>query len=247
MSGCRRGIGCAIALAAAAVSAGAAPARVPAHPAAGPVATFQCEFAIRTATYGVIQRGTLTRKGKLLRYQPRTGGGLRLLYIRNRHGTYHINLHTNDGALWTPELAQRIEDRLMLPGPQGDPRAFFKVVHARRTGRERVDGRATDVWTYTLPAEAGKQQVVHVFVDLKTGRPLRAETRAQIAPNRSDAVTVDYSCYRWDFPLPDSFFDLPPGAKIVDLNHPEAKPLIVPVSQRRFPDTGAKKKKSATD
>src|SRR5438874_10024445 len=128
MSRCGKRILCTLVLAAAARGAGAAP-----------VATFQCDFVIRTATYGVIQRGTLTTKGKLLRYQPRTGSGLKLLYLRNHHGTYHINLHTNDGALWTPELAKRIEDRLMLPGPQGDPQLFFKVVHARRTGGARIE------------------------------------------------------------------------------------------------------------
>src|SRR4051812_4098031 len=72
--------------------AGAAPAPLP--------TTFECEMVVRTASYGVLERSQLTTKGDLMRYQKRTGAGLKILFIRNHQGTYHLNMHTNDGAKW---------------------------------------------------------------------------------------------------------------------------------------------------
>jgi hypothetical protein len=189
--------------------AAAAPAERP--------ATFETEFVVRSSTYGIMQQATLTTKGNLLRYQQRTGAGLKLLLIRNHRGAYHINLYSHDGAHWPASWAHMVDRRLVTGGPQGDPQRFFQVAHARRTGRARIDGRTAEVWTYSLPQPAGKAQVVRVFMDAKEKRPLRAEMRMPVAPGRMDTVVIDYHTYRWDFPLPDRFFDVPRGVKIVDL------------------------------
>src|SRR5947209_1629595 len=118
--------------------------------------TFQCDYTMRTPTYGVVERSTLTTKGKLVRYQKRTGAGLRLMFLRNHNGTYHINVHTNDGARWPKVWEKDLDNRLMTPGPQGDPVAFLKGAHAKRTGQERLDGQQVEVWTYNLPTPRGE-------------------------------------------------------------------------------------------
>jgi hypothetical protein len=181
--------------------------------------TFECEMVVRTSTHGVVDRSKLTTKGNLVRLQKRTGAGLKILFIRNRQGTYHLNMHTNDGAKWPASWAQDAERRfrLLTGGPQGDPQAFLKMVKARRTGREQVGNRSTEVWTYSLPTTMSRPQVVRVFLDVKGKRPVKTEMRMPIAAGRVDTVTIEYPSYRWDFPLPDSFFDLPRNAKVVDL------------------------------
>jgi hypothetical protein len=198
-------------------------------PAASPTETFQCEMVVRTTTYGVVDRATLTTKGDWLRYQKRTGAGLKLLFIRNRQGTYHVNLHTNDGAKWPPSWAKDLNGRLMVTaGPQGDPQRFLNKVKARRTGRQSVNGAPAEVWAYSLPTKLGKPQAVRVFMDVKEKRPVKVEFRTQVAPSRTDLMTIEYPVYRWNFPLPDSFFNLPPGTRLVDLGNPEAERIVVP-------------------
>jgi hypothetical protein len=65
-------------------------------------------------------------------------------------------------------------------------------------------------------------------MDVKEKRPVKVELRTEIAKDRVDLVTIEYKSYRWGFPLSDSFFNLPPGAKLVDLGNPEAGPIRVP-------------------
>jgi hypothetical protein len=185
--------------------------------------TFQCDYTIRTPTYGVVEKATLTTKGKLVKYQRGTGAGLKLMFLRNRKGTYHINVHTNDGARWPKMWEKDFDNRLMTPGPQGDPMAFLKGVHAKRTGQERVNGQRAEVWSYKLPTLRGEPQRVHVFLDPQTKRPLKAEARTQVAANQYETVVIQYKTYRWDFPLSDSYFDLPRGAKIADLTRVDPK------------------------
>jgi hypothetical protein len=193
-----------------------------AAPSAAPN-TFECEYVVRTPTYGVVDRGHYTSKGNYVRFQKRSGAGLKLLFIRNGKGTYQLNMHTNDGAKYGPDWAKDAERRLVTPGPQGDPKIFLKGVKAKRTGTELVNGRTADKWTYDLPTPMRKPLVVHVFTERKTQRPLKVETRMQLARGRVDVVTIEYRTYRWGFPLPDSFFNLPAGAKVVDLGTPEAQ------------------------
>jgi hypothetical protein len=191
-------------------------------------ATFQCEYTLRTPTYGVVESATLTTKGRMVRYQKRTGAGLKLLFIRNHQGTYHINMHTNDGARWPLVWEKDLDNRLATPGPQGDPMIFLKAAHATRTGRKKVDGHSVEVWTYGLPTTSGKPQEVTVYLEPKTKRPLKAVTRLWIGAGRVDAFTIEYKTYRWDFPLPDSYFDLPKGAKVADLRKVEPSLLNPP-------------------
>jgi hypothetical protein len=188
-------------------------------------ATFEAEYVVRTSSYGLLQKAKLTTKGNMLRYQQRTGGGLKLLFLRNHGGTYHINLHTNDGARWPAAWAKNFENRLFTGGPQGDPWVFLKAAHARRTGRETVNGRTAEIWTYRLPSTTGQDQVCRLAMDVKQRRPLQVEIRTQVMPGKADRVIVEYQSYRWNFPLPDSYFDLPRGARLVDLGHPNAPPF----------------------
>jgi hypothetical protein len=191
-----------------------------------PPKTFECEYVVRTPVYGVVDRAKYTSKGDLVRYQKRSGAGLKLLFLRNRQGTYQLNMHTNDGAKYGPDWVKNSERLLVTPGPQGDPKVFLKGVRARRTGREKVNGRTADVWTYDLPTVMQKPIVVHLYMDQREQRPVKVETRMQLSQGkgigRTDIVTIEYASYRWGFPLPDSFFDLPKGAKLVDLGTPEA-------------------------
>jgi hypothetical protein len=169
-----------------------------------------------------------------VRFQKRTGAGLKLLFIRNHEGTFQLNMHTNDGAKYGPKWAKAAERRLVTPGPQGDPKIFLKGVSARRIGRETVNGRAAEVWTYNLPEAVmvsdgpgkpakmvTKPLLVRLYLDAKEQRPLKVETQMQLAQGtgrgRVDTVSVEYTKYRWGFPLQDSFFNLPRGAKWVDL------------------------------
>src|SRR5262249_27657680 len=118
--------------------------------------------------------------------------------------------------------------------PQGDPKIFLKGVHAQRVGREKVSGRMAEIWTYNLPEAimvsdgpgkpakvSQKALLVRLYMDAKEQRPLKVETQMQVAQGsgrgRVDTVSVEYSSYRWGFPLADSFFKLPSGAKWVDL------------------------------
>jgi hypothetical protein len=202
---------------------------------------------IRTSTYGVIERSKVTTKGHLMRYQKRTGTGLKLLFIRNREGTYHINMHTNDGAKWDDETAKGVERVLVNGGPQGDPQAFLRKVKAKNSGRDTVNGRAAEVWTYRLPAGPNKTQFIRIFMDVKEKRPLKLEMRQQISKDRTDGITIEYKSYRWGFPLADSFFSLPPGAKVVDLENPKAGPIIVPGGPKRSEKPAPVKRVSAVD
>jgi hypothetical protein len=83
-----------------------------------------------------------------------------------------------------------------------------------------------DVWTYDLPTVMRRPMGVRLFMDQKEQRPVKVETRMQLSQGartgRTDIVTIEYASYRWGFPLSDSFFDLPKGAKFVDLGSPEA-------------------------
>jgi hypothetical protein len=193
---------------------------------AAPVA-FECEMSVRTTSHGVVERMKLTTKGDYRHVQMRTGAGLKILFIRNRQGMYHLNMHTNDGAKYPPSWVKAFERRLMTPGPQGDPWVFLKSVQAKKTGRQTVNGRAAEVWTYSLPMKTGKSQVVRVYMDTKERRPVKADLRMPISRDRIDTVVIEYSKYRWGFPLADSFFNLPRGAKIVDLPE-EEKPNALP-------------------
>jgi hypothetical protein len=207
--------------------------------------TFQCDMVVRTTTHGVIDRAKLTTKGNLMRLEKRTGAGLKLLFIRNHQGAYQLNMHTNDGAKW-PKEWQRDADRLLVTmGPQGDPSVFFKGVDARRTGRKTIDGRLADVWSYSLPTTAGKSQAVRVYMGVKEKRPLRVEAQVPAAPGQMASVVIEYSVYRWGFSLPDSFFNLPPGAKVVDLGNPGKDPIVVPGGPQRPAKPAPAKRASA--
>lgn len=200
-----------------------------------PPTTFECEYVVRTPLYGVVDRAKYTSKGGYVRYQKRSGAGLKLLFLRNKQGTFQLNMSTNDGAKYGPDWAKDADRLLVTPGPQGDPKIFLKGVKARRSGQETVNGRLADVWSYDLPTGvqingkfATKSLPVRMFMDHKEQRPLKVETRMQLSAGRgvagrTDIVTIEYASYRWGFPLPDTFFGLPKGAKFVDLGSPEAQ------------------------
>jgi len=47
---------------------------------------------------------------------------------------------------------------------------------------------------------------------------VKLETRTPTNRGTMNIVAIEYKSYRWNLPLPDSFFDLPRGARISTVN-----------------------------
>jgi outer membrane lipoprotein-sorting protein len=211
-----------IPLLAAAGSAGAAPAAKPAKPAkpAANTQAWMCEMGVRSSTYGLVDTSKLWMKGSSLRWEKRSGAGLRIMLIRNSKGVYQINQASNDGHKWPRDWERDLPAQVnLVGGPQGDPRAFLKGVRAKRTGTETYEGRQCDIWSYAAVTgnKRAPKQIFRVWVAKPNFQPMKVETRQPTSRGGFNTVVIDYKTYRWGLNLPDSFFAPPRGSKIVDL------------------------------
>jgi hypothetical protein len=199
-------------------TAGAAPAAAPAAKPAAPQ-TFACEIGVRSSTYGMVDSSKLWMKGTYLRWEKRSGAGLRILLLRNAKGVYQINQASHDGHKWPKDWEKELSPRVnLVGGPQGDPWVFLQKVKAKRTGAETYNGRPCEIWSYTVPGQKkGERQIFRVWMAKPAGTPLKLETRLHTPRGSWNTVGIEYKSYRWGMPLSDSFFDVPRGTKIVDL------------------------------
>jgi hypothetical protein len=217
--------------------AGAAPgAKTAARPAAR-ADTFASEMAVRSSTYGFVDSSKLWMKGSFLRWEKRSGAGLRIMLLRNAKGVYQINQSSHDGhkwpKVWEKDLAPQVN---LVGGPQGDPHAFLQKVKAKRTGAESYNGRPCEIWSYSAPGQKkGERQIFRVWLAKPAGTPVRLETRVRTPRGGFNTVGIDYKSYRWGMAIPDSFFDVPAGTKIVDLEHGSSLPQPRPASLKTNP------------
>lgn len=221
--------------------AGAAGAAKPAlKPAAQPAAgaqTFACEMAVRSSTYGLVDSSKLWMKGSYLRWDKRSGAGLRIMLLRNGKGVYQINQSSHDGHKWPKEWERDLGPQVnLVGGPQGDPWVFLQRVKAKRTGAETYNGRPCEIWSYSVPGtKKGTHQIFRVWMAKPAGTPLKLETRVPTPRGGFNTVGIEYKSYRWGMAIPDSFFDVPQGTKIVDLGRsgsslPQPRPASLKTS-----------------
>lgn len=203
---------------------------------AGKEETFACEWGVKSSVYGFVDTSKLWMKGTKLRLEKKTGAGLRIMLLRNGKGVYQINQASNDGHKWPKEWERELPQQVnLIGGPQGDPQRFLKQVKAKRTGQERYSGRPAEIWTYTIgDGKRGPKQTFRLWIANPGGQPLKLETRMPNPRGGFNAVSVDYKSYRWGMDLPDSMFELPRGAKIVDLGKtPDTQPRTRPASGKK--------------
>jgi hypothetical protein len=191
-----------------------------AKPSAG-VQTFACEWGVKSSAYGFVDTSKIWMKGTKLRMEKKTGAGLRVLLLRNGKGVYQINQAVNSGHKWPKDWERELPQQInLIGGPQGDPKLFLKQVKAKRTGQESYSGRPAEIWSYTLGGGKAPKQSFRLWLATPGGQPLKLETRMPNPRGGTNAVAIDYKSYRWGMNLPDELFELPRGAKVVDLGAP---------------------------
>jgi hypothetical protein len=184
---------------------------------------FAYEIATRTSAYGLVAAEKVWMKGGMLRMEKRTGAGLRILLLRNAKGVYQVNQAVNEGHKWPKAWEKDLPASVNLTGgPQGDPMQFLKRVQGKKTGQETVNGRVCEVWTYSLGKKKGSGQIFRLWVAKLGKQPIKLETRSSTSRGTVNTTAIEYKSYRWGLPLPDSFFDVPRGARISDLSRSAA-------------------------
>jgi hypothetical protein len=176
-----------------------------------------CEFQVRTRSK-VGYRGSATYwvKGKWVREEKRSGGGMELIMVNNDKGLFIRNKHSKYWFRYPEQMAVNLRDRL-LGGPVGQVKPFLKAAKATYLGKEKVDGVMCNIWAYRLK---GADDKFRLWTDLGNTRPIRME-RDHLVPGtkKRDVLVVEYKRYAAGHALSDSLFGVPEGQKVHDMRN----------------------------
>lgn len=153
-------------------------------------------------------------KGTKIREEKKTGGGLRVIMITNEHGVFLKNKYSNIWARMSSHPATNLAE-MLLGGPSGDPKPFLKEHKAKKQGVQKWNGQPCAVWDYASPKNIEHYKL---WVSLKTGKPVHLVRDALLGGHFREKITVNYTSYAWNLPLPDALFKLPASEQVRDID-----------------------------
>jgi len=161
-------------------------------------------------SFGNMGTRTMHMKGSDFCFEAKSGGGLKIKFIKNAQGGFQ--LHRSKPAAWRyPPGHPQNSAMNFLPGPVGDVKAFLAAQKAKKTGSEKISGKKCDIYSYR---EKETARDCKLWVDPKTKNPVRL---VMLAPRKADIVTVTYLSYKRGIDIPDSTFKIPEGVKVRDV------------------------------
>ena len=169
--------------------------------------TIHYEVKLKSASFGDMGTRKLWVKGDRMRWESESAR-LPLHIVKNDKGVFLLH-PWNDIAAKYPKGSPRGNPRALLPGPTGSPKAFLKAVKAVKHGRETINKKLCDVYSYTDPTTKRKCKI---WIAMKSGKPVQLLLKGE--PGKQDTITATYTKFVEGANAPDSLFQLPKGYAI---------------------------------
>jgi len=148
----------------------------------------------------------MTMKGSNFVFEAESAG-MKMKVIKNNDGVFLLHPFRKEAGKY-PKGVNRESPMAYLPGPVGDVKAFLAKNKAKAVGKEKIDKKLCDVYTYTEKESGWKCKL---WVSSKDMTPVKLE---MTGTKKGDVRTVTYISYKRGVPVPDSIFQLPKDIKI---------------------------------
>lgn len=186
------------------------------------ITTMSCDQIITSSS-----QGTMTSKVWI------KGEKMRLEQIAE--GEKMITL-MKEGTMYLYYPAQKMAMKMDIStgaaqGGQENPKdmmEYLKSIKAKPLGQEKIEGKLCNVYLITyslpgLPAEASAKAGARGKVWVWKGKNFPLKSVMTIG---SETITTRYRNVQMDISMPDSYFELPPGTKIMDMS--QMMPGVIP-------------------
>jgi len=176
------------------------------------------EVKLKSLSFGNMGTRRMYIKGDNMRWEGKVDR-LPFLAIKNSQGAFLIHPWQKIAARY-PAESNRNNPRTYLPGPTESPRVFLAKVKATRCGRETVEKRRCDLWSYFEPTT---RRTCRLWVDAKTGKPVKIMLVG--VKKRMDTIVGIYTKFIVGARISDSLFELPKGCAVRPMPYPKGTAL----------------------
>ena len=169
--------------------------------------TMHYEVQLKSESFGNMGVRKLWVKGNKMRWEQKSAR-LPIQVVKNDKGVFLIHPWNKVAAKY-PEGSPRGNPRALLPGPTGSPKAFLKQVKAVKHGRETINNKPCDMYSYT---DTVTKRKCKLWVGVRSGKPVQLYMKGEQA--KQDTITATYTTYEQGANVSDKLFELPKGYEI---------------------------------